>query len=253
MNTYADLMNHLNASTINKSGTLLVHSSMKAIGEVEGGADTVLNVLIDYMKDGLLLFPTHTWESWNLVDGVYNPITEKSCVGLLPNLFMKKEGVVRSMHPTHSVAALGRSAQAYIKRDDEVFTPCPPSGCFGGLYEEAAQILFLGTSLNKNTYIHSLEEQMDIPDRINPQERLLKIMHKDGSLKEIKYHGHFSSIGDPSQNYGKLLQPLLTLGYAHPMTFGQAPCYVVEVRPMTAFVLDKLKENPRLFCDLKEM
>jgi aminoglycoside 3-N-acetyltransferase len=253
MFTYADLMNNLNNSTINKNGTLLVHSSMKAIGEVEGGADTVLNVLIDYMKEGLLIFPTHTWEDWNLVDDIYNPLTEKSCVGLLPNLFMKKEGVVRSLHPTHSVAALGNRAEDYIKRDQEVYTPCPPTGCFGGLYEEDAQILFLGTSLNKNTYIHSLEEQMDIPDRINPNERLIKIVQENGFVKEIKFHSHFSSLGDPSKNYAKLLQPLLRLGYAQPLLFGQAQCYVVDVQPMADFVLARLKENPALFCDNLEM
>ena len=31
------------------SDTLLIHSSMKAIGEVEGGADTVLDAFIDYL------------------------------------------------------------------------------------------------------------------------------------------------------------------------------------------------------------
>jgi len=166
---------------------------------------------------------------------------------------MKKEGVLRSLHPTHSVAALGNRAQDYIKRDEEVFTPCPPTGCFGGLYEEAAQILFLGTSLNKNTYIHSLEEQMDIPDRINPNERRIKIIQKNGSVKEINYHSHFSSLGDPSKNYAKLLQPLLSLGYAQPLLFGQAQCYVVDVQPMTDFVLARLKDNPALFCDDLEM
>ena len=33
--------------------------SMKSIGEVEGRADTVLDALIEYFKDGLLLLPTH--------------------------------------------------------------------------------------------------------------------------------------------------------------------------------------------------
>ena len=36
--------------------TILVHSSMKSIGAVDGGADTVLDALIEYFEDGLLLF-----------------------------------------------------------------------------------------------------------------------------------------------------------------------------------------------------
>lgn len=33
--------------------TILVHSSMKSIGAVDGGADTVLDALIEYFEDGL--------------------------------------------------------------------------------------------------------------------------------------------------------------------------------------------------------
>lgn len=249
MYTYHDLKKNLEASLINRKGTLLIHSSMKSIGAVEGGADTVLEVLIDYMKEGLLLFPTHTWEEWNLKDGIYNPATEKACVGLLPNLFMQKEGVVRSLHPTHSVAALGNRAAEYIKRDEAVYTPCPRQGCFGGLYDESAQILFLGASLNKNTYIHSLEEQMNIPDRINPKERIINIVNPDGTMREIEFHGHKSSLGDVSRHYGKLLQPMLNKGYVSEMSFGDATCYLIEVRPMTDWVLGLLKENPAIFSD----
>lgn len=249
MFTYADLWKNLEASEIRRSGTLLIHSSMKSIGEVEGGADNVLNVIMDYLKEGLLIFPTHTWEDWNLPDGIYDPSKEKSCVGILPNLFLKKEGVIRSLHPTHSVAVYGRRAMQYVKRDDEVFTPCPSKGCFGGLYEEEAQILFIGVPLTKNTYIHSLEEQMNIPDRINPNYRHIKIVLPDGNVKEIEYYGHFSSLGDVSQNYGKILRPMLSLGYAKKILFGQAESYLVEVRPMADWVLERLQENPNFFCD----
>ena len=84
---------------------------MKSVGEVEGGADTVLDAFIDYMKDdGLLIFLTHTWEQINDEYNVFNPMTEPSCVGILTNLFMKRPGAVRSLHPTHSVAAIGKDA-----------------------------------------------------------------------------------------------------------------------------------------------
>lgn len=42
---------------IRREDTLLVHSSMKAIGEVEGRAETVLDAFIEYMEPGLLIFP----------------------------------------------------------------------------------------------------------------------------------------------------------------------------------------------------
>ena len=75
---------------IKPTDTLLVHSSMKAIGQVDGGADTVLDAFIEYLKDdGLLIFPTHTWKQMSEEYNIFNPKTEPSCVGILTNLFLK--------------------------------------------------------------------------------------------------------------------------------------------------------------------
>jgi aminoglycoside 3-N-acetyltransferase len=102
-----DLIHHLADMGIKQNDTLLIHSSMKSIGEVENGADEVLDACIEYMEGGLLVFPTHTWAQMNETYNVFNPLTEPSCIGILTNLFLKRPGVVRSWHPTHSVAVLG--------------------------------------------------------------------------------------------------------------------------------------------------
>ena len=46
MHTIASLTADLEALNIRRTDTLLIHSSMKSIGEVEGGADTVLDALL---------------------------------------------------------------------------------------------------------------------------------------------------------------------------------------------------------------
>lgn len=113
MYTKEMLLGQLSEMNINPTGTLLVHSSMKAIGAVEGGADTVIDALMEYMKDGLIVFPTHTWAQMNEKYNVFNVKTEPSCVGLLTNVFRVRPGVKRSVHPTHSVAAYGKDAEAF--------------------------------------------------------------------------------------------------------------------------------------------
>lgn len=50
---------------IDQIRTIIVNSSMKSIGNIDCGADTILDVLSMFMKDGLLVFPTHTWEYVN--------------------------------------------------------------------------------------------------------------------------------------------------------------------------------------------
>lgn len=94
--------------------TILIHSSMKSIREVYNGAEEVLDCLIEYFKEGLLLLPTHTWKNVNEENPVYDPDNTASCVGILTNLFLKRDGVIRSLHPTHSMAGIGKDAKDYL-------------------------------------------------------------------------------------------------------------------------------------------
>ena len=105
------LKDQLESMGLKGDETILIHSSMKAIGAVDGGADTVLDAWMEYFKDGLLLLPTHTWKTVNADNPVYNPYTTPSCVGLLTNMFMKRDGVIRSLHPTHSMSGYGKKPQ----------------------------------------------------------------------------------------------------------------------------------------------
>ena len=97
MYTKNDLKEHLKTMGLTGEETILIHSSMKSIGDVQDRAEGVLDVLIDYFKNGLLLFPTHTWKTVNSENPVYNPYETPSCVGILTNLFMKRDGVIRSL------------------------------------------------------------------------------------------------------------------------------------------------------------
>jgi len=146
---------------LNGTETILIHSSMKAIGDVEGGAETVLDAWMEYFKEGLLLLPTHTWKTVNESHPVFDSQKEPSCVGVLTNLFMKREGVVRSLHPTHSMAGFGKHAAEYLAGEEYRNTPCTPGGCYDRLKDAGGKILLVGVGHERNTYIHSVEEVLN--------------------------------------------------------------------------------------------
>ena len=159
MYTKKDLMLHLEKNNIDPSGTLLVHISYKAIGEVDGRGDTVLDAFMEYMKDGLLVFPSHTWNYVNegknpVMDVLYTP----SCVGVLTEIFRKREGVRRSLHPTHSVSAIGADTEVFIAGEEKINTPCGKGGTHYKLWERNAQIMLVGVNFTRNTFIHGIEE-----------------------------------------------------------------------------------------------
>lgn len=249
MYTKNDLMNHIAAIGIKDDDTLLIHSSMNALGEVDGGAETVLDAFIEYLKDGLLIFPTHTWDQIQKDNDVFNPAMTPSCVGILGNLFMKRPGVIRSWHPTHSVAALGKDAESYIKGDELCDSPCSRQGCMGQLYDRRAKILFLGCSLKKNTYIHGVEEWNHIPNRLTKEYTNFKIATPDGQLLDRPMYRHSSPVPDISQNYDKLEQPLLYLGIGKKGFIGDAVSYLCDAVEMADMTGSLLKHNPDLFLD----
>ncbi len=168
--------------------TILIHSSMKSIGEVDGGADTVLDAWMEYFKDGLLLLPTHTWKTVNTDNPVYNPQTTPSCVGLLTNMFMKRDGVIRSLHPTHSMAGYGKNAAEYLAGEEYNNTPCTPGGCYDRLKDAGGKVLLVGVGHERNTYIHSVEEVLNVPNRLSdmPMELVIELLKEDEDNKNKK-------------------------------------------------------------------
>jgi len=229
MYTKDDLKNAIKEMGIKSNDTLFIHSSMKAIGEVEGGADTVLDVFMEYLSEGLLILPTHTWAYMSEEHNLFDPEEEPACVGILPNLFMKRKNVVRSLNPTHSVAAYGADSIEYIKGEDEQSTPCAAGGCYDRLRERNAKILLLGVDHSRNTYIHCVEELLEVPERLTEEPVLFYIKMPDGSIKECYMHRHYNRVSEHlSENYPKLEQAFYENKVTKKVTFGDATCILCD-------------------------
>lgn len=225
MYTKEQLMQHLQEMGLKPSDAIMVHSSMKSIGPVEGGADTVLDALMEYFAHGLLMLPTHTWKTTKGDGSIYDPAKEPACVGILPNLFMKRPGVVRSLHPTHSMAAYGREAEAFLAGEENAASPCAPDGAWGRLREIKAKILLLGVTHQRNTFIHVLDEVFHVSGRLADHTITLYVKMPDGSLKPCVYTPH---IGQVSDEFDKLRRGFEETGAARNTRFGDAACILCD-------------------------
>jgi aminoglycoside 3-N-acetyltransferase len=166
MLTKADIHQFLKENGIKKTDTVLVHTSMRAIGEVEGGCDGLIDGFISYLTEGLFIVPTHTWREVGKKQPVFDVRESIPCIGALPTVAAFRKDGVRSLHPTHSVAAFGKRAAAFVAGEENARTPCPPNGVWGRLLTEQAKILLLGVGLTRNTYIHAVDEMLGLPDRL---------------------------------------------------------------------------------------
>lgn len=242
-----DLLKHMKTLKIDKKGTLLVHSSYKSIGDVEGGAETVLDALMEYMQDGLLLLPTHTWEDVVGDGAKFEVENSPSCVGILPELFRKRKGVVRSLYPTHSLAAIGQGAMDFLKDDHLFDTPCNRGSSYGKLLDAGAQIMLLGVDHRTNTFIHGVEEWVNIPGRITDSHEQLFTILPDGSELPIPSRRHY---GDHwSLYFPKVDVVLEEEGAVHKGEFGDAETRICDSEILTRVLFGMLSLNPLLFSD----
>jgi len=244
MHTQLSLMEDLCRIGIDRKGTLLVHSSMKSIGPVVGGVDTVLNALSAYMAEGLLVLPTHTWDKINAENPKYFVQDTPSCVGILTEFFRKCPGVVRSLHPTHSVAALGKDAVEFTAGDEGMDTPCARGSVWGKLLDRKAAVLFIGVDLTRYTFIHGVEEWADIPSRITEGHELLFTVLPDGTEIQVPSRRH---VGVPSDHFWKVEDLFLHNGVMRMDRFGDAVTRLCSADKTADLLSRMLAVCPELF------
>lgn len=262
------LKDQLKSMGLKGDETILIHSSMKSIGEVDGGADTVLDAWMEYFKDGLLLLPTHTWKTVNADNPVYNPQTTPSCVGLLTNMFMKRDGVIRSLHPTHSMAGYGKNAAEYLAGEEYNNTPCTPGGCYDRLKDAGGKVLLVGVGHERNTYIHSVEEVLNVPNRLSdmPMELVIELQeesnnsgklppynrdegwkkHTDNKLcRKVYVRKHYNAQQPHiSEDFVKLNQIFLDSGVVRKVKFGDADSLLCDAKGMFNIVRQVIAPDP---------
>ena len=66
-------------------------------------------------------------------------------------------------------------------------------------------------------------------------------------MRTINFQGHYATFGDVSENYDKLLKPMLKKGIAKVYKTGDAVSYLISVREMRDWVIILLKDKPNLF------
>ncbi|MBO5228649.1 MAG: AAC(3) family N-acetyltransferase [Lachnospiraceae bacterium] len=256
MHTYdkEQLKKDLQSMGLKPTDALMVHSSMKSIGAVEGGADVVVDAFMEYLSEGLLMMPTHTWKQMSEEYNVFDPETEPGCVGIIPNIFKDREGVVRSLHPTHSIVAYGKDAADYIKGEEELTTPCAPGGCWDRLRAVNAKILLVGVTHARNTFIHAIEEVFDVPERFAERPVDFKVKMPDGTLKDVSMYRHYNvHTAHISESFDKMLEGYEATGAAKKVRLGDAECILCDAVRMFEVTARILEHHKNCFIECESI
>lgn len=169
MLTFEQLVDGFRNLGVMQGDTLLVHSSYKSFGEVDGGPATVnraLEAALGTDKDGTLIMPTFNFdfnkgEAWDVR-------TTPSKMGVLTELVRKDPRAKRVFHPFYSFAILGKHAE--MLGSLRYKSAYERNSVFGKLRDLDGKIMVIGLSYNNSmTFFHHIEQMEGVDYRFLKQ------------------------------------------------------------------------------------
>jgi aminoglycoside 3-N-acetyltransferase len=161
---------------LREGDVVMMHSSLSALGPVEGGPETVVDALLEAVGSaGTLIVPAFRDSVWG--DSADFSITDCECPcdqrlcpsqqpgfqGVIAETVRRRPGSLRSCHPTHSWAALGPAAEELLRGHKDCPTTCGQGCPFEPLVEMDGKVLALGVQVNTITQWHYYEEVLLVP------------------------------------------------------------------------------------------
>ena len=145
-------------------------------------------------------------------------------------------------------------AAEYLAGEEERNTPCTPGGAYDRLKDCGGKILLVGVGHERNTYIHSVEEVLNVPNRLAAEPMLLTTILPDGREKKVYMRKHYNP-DQPhiSEDFVKLNQAFLDCGAVEVVMFGDAKCLLCDAQKVFRVVRHVLAPDPECLVTKPEI
>jgi len=250
MLSYADLKSGLIRLSLSKN-YVIAHASLKAFGTIEGGAEAMLNALLESTRG--IIVPAFTYKTMlnpgvgppnngiaygtqgdlnKLAEAFHPNMPVDPLMGSLPETLRKHPKARRSSHPIQSFAGIGADA---ILSSQSIFNSLAP---IGTLADQDGWVLLLGVDHAVNTSIHYAEK---LAGRIQfirwalTRERVVECPGFPGDSEG------FNAIAADVQKYTRRVE------------IGGALVQAVHLKSLIDAVVQKIRQNPfALLCERQD-
>ncbi len=247
MIAYREFVNTFREVGLNPGQPVIVHASLSTVGEIRGGAETVLGALLSLAKG--VMAPTFTYKTMiipevgpennacdyglgkeqNRMAEFFRPdMTADPLMGVLPETIRKHPGARRSNHPLLSFAG--------IKVDEALNaqTLAEPMAPIGVLARQNGIVLLIGVDHTVNTSIHYAE-------RLAGRKQFIRWALTPQGVRECP---GFGGCSDGFEQAAAYLEAFTRTGQV-----GAARVRAIQLRPMIESLTDQLKKQPlALLC-----
>jgi aminoglycoside 3-N-acetyltransferase len=230
---------------------VIAHASLKAFGYIEGGAETMLDALLDSTRG--IIMPTFTYKTMlnpevgpprngitygsevdlNKMAETFHPdMPADKMMGALPEFLRKHPKAKRSSHPIQSFAGIRADA---VINSQRMYDPLAP---IGSLADQDGWVLLLGVDHTVNTSIHYAEKLAGRLQFIRwalVQDRVVECPGFPGDSDG------FNAIAPAIEKYTRRVE------------IGDALVQAVHLKSLIKVVMEQIKQNPfALLCQRQD-
>jgi aminoglycoside 3-N-acetyltransferase len=233
-----------------EQGDLLeVHSSLRSLGPVEGGAAAVIRALQEAVGvSGALVMPAYPVSpaiapsadeqargiTWKVRILPFDDLTAPTGMGAIADAFREWPGVRRDTDTLFSYVAWGRDADLFARKG------------LAPLVERGGKALLLGVEMDRCSALHLAEERVALPPA------LVALLTPPGDLIR-DYPDHLWGIGyGPEANFLLAQEAAEAHGLIASASIGQTVARLFAIQPVVALYERLLREQPYAVHGLPE-
>jgi len=229
---------------------VLLHSALSSFGQVTGGADAVIDGLLDAVgRDGTVVVPTLTGSpDLSPENPPHVDLRTAPCwTGRIPETFRLRPDAIRSTHPTHSCAAIGAQAEALTSGHAVAPTPCGVTSPYFRVALAGGAIALAGCGLTVCTACHTVEELANVPYHLQPDVAYGSCIDRHGRRVETPVRLH--SYDGPARDFPVLEPLLLERGLMRIGTVGASTVRLADAMGLIETALEQIRFNPYYLTD----
>ena len=256
--TKQELVQAFQDTGVQKGEILMVHTSLGALGYVCGGAQAVIEALIETVgEEGTIMMPTQSWKNLDPTDGVHwtveeeywdiirenwpaydKRITPTNTMGAVAEMFRLWPGTLRSDHPARSVAAWGKHAE-YLTKEHDLSNIFGDGSPIGKLYELDGSVLLIGVGYDKNTSLHLADVRADYHGKHQVTEHSAVLENGERVWKE------YETLYVDGEDFEAIGTAFETTGNVRYGSIGNARLRHMRQKDLVDFAVGWIEENRR--------
>ena len=221
---------------------LMIHSSLRSLGHVVGGAATVVDALLEVLgPTGTLVGPSFNYATAQAPDFIFDPLNTPSDMGAIADEIRRRAGNLRSRHLTHSLSAIGPQAEAIVTAGGP--TAWDADSPLGTVFKLGGHFLLLGVTYQSFTAAHVLEVAFRLRYRtIDTLRRRLR--RPDGELVPFQSTVYIRDVDYPGYDFCRLGQAMEDAGLTQVGSVGNAMARLIPAQPMRDFATPRIQRDP---------